>query len=218
MKNMILAAAAASILGAWALEAAAQSSTFGDVARVTSATPIYERVSTPRRECRMEQVTMNEVRPIAPPPASAPAPSDSPAIGPGTVIGAIVGGVIGHQFGSSSGGRDHGAAAGAVIGGLVGNTVDRDAARAAQDAPPPAAVERVPVTREVQRCTDVMDSRDVVVGYDVRYEYSGREFRARMPQDPGPQMPVNVEVHPPLAPPAARATPDGPRPPVYRGS
>jgi uncharacterized protein YcfJ len=141
-------------------------------------------------------------------------------IGAGTVLGAIVGGVIGHQFGSSSGGRDHGTAAGAVIGGLVGTMAERDAAaKAAQDAPPaPPAVERVPVTREVQRCSDVMDTREVIVGYDVRYEYNGRQFQTRLPQDPGPQMPVNVEVHPPLPPPPARAAADGPRPPAYRGT
>ena len=110
-----------------------------------------------------------------------------------------------------SGGVGHGTAAGAIVGGLVGNQVDRDNdAAATRDV----VVERVPVTRNVQRCSDVADTRDVIVGYDVRYEYNGHEMRARLPYDPGPQMPVNVDVRPP-APPAPLADPRMPR---YRGT
>lgn len=209
MKNRVMMAALASLAGAFALDASAQS-TFGDVARVLSATPIYERVAAPRRDCRTEQVTAYEERRSVR-PAPADAPRESPGIGPGTILGAIVGGVIGHQFGNSTGGRDHGTAAGAVIGGLIGNAAERDAAA---NPPPEVVAERVPVTRDVQRCRDLSESRDVIVGYDVRYEYSGREFRTRLPNDPGPEMPVNVEVRPPAPP---RAAYDGPRPPVYRG-
>jgi uncharacterized protein YcfJ len=108
-----------------------------------------------------------------------------------------VGGVIGHQFGNSTGGRDHGTAAGAVIGGLVGNSIDRDAEAGYRTAGRDVVVDRVPVTRDVQRCADVADTRDVIVGYDVRYEYNGREFRTRLPDDPGPQNAGNVEVRPP---------------------
>ncbi len=41
------------------------------------------------------------------------------------------------------------------------------------------------------------DVRSEVVGYDVRYEYAGREFTTRMAYDPGAEMPVNVDVRPP---------------------
>lgn len=51
-------------------------------------------------------------------------------------------------------------------------------------------------------------------GYDVRYEYNGRQFSARMPYDPGPQMPVNVEVRPPLPRSDIQSVP---RTPNYRG-
>ncbi len=213
MKNRLMIAALAAVAGAVATSASAQS-TYGDVARVISATPIYDRVSSPRRECRTEQVTAyEERREVRPAPESA-APPPSGGIGPGTVLGAIVGGVIGHQFGNSTGGRDHGTAAGAVIGGLVGNSIDRDAEAGYRQAGREVVVDRVPVTRDVQRCADVADTRDVVVGFDVRYEYNGREFRARLPDDPGPHMPVNVEVRPP----AERTAYDGPRTPRYRGS
>jgi uncharacterized protein YcfJ len=193
--------------------AAAQA--YGDVARVISATPLYERISAPRRECRTEQVTAYEQRRSIE-PAPLPEPAREPGIGVGTVLGAIVGGVIGHQFGNSSGGRDHGTAAGAVIGGLVGNSIEREAQAADyQRASRDVVVERVPVTRDVERCSEVAESREKIVGYDVRYEYNGREFRARLPYDPGTEMPVNVEVRPPAA--SAPLGQAGPRAPVYRG-
>ena len=75
-------------------------------------------------------------------------------------------------------------------------------------------IKRVPVTRDVQRCDTVADSTERIVGYDVRYEYNGREFRARMPFDPGNQIAVNVEVRPP----AANQPVYGPRTPSYRGT
>jgi uncharacterized protein YcfJ len=209
MKKTILGAAVASALVAASGAAFAQQA-YGDVARVISSTPIYDRVSEPRRECRTEQVTAYEERRMREAPREA---RDSGGIGAGTVLGAIIGGVIGHQFGGSSAGRDHGTAAGAVIGGIVGNQAERDA-----DGYRPAGrdviVERVPVTRDVQRCENVADATERIVGYDVRYEYNGREFRTRMPFDPGNQMAVNVEVRPP----AANLPLYGPRTPSYRGT
>ena len=208
MKKIILGAALASTLAAFANAASAQ--TYGDVARVISASPIYDRAAVPRRECRTEQVTAYEERRAV----RAPEPRDSGGIGAGTVIGAIVGGVIGHQFGGSSAGRDHGTAAGAIVGGLVGNQVDRDSDPGYRGESRDVAVERVPVTREVQRCDDLEESRERIVGFDVRYEYNGHELRTRLPYDPGNQIPVNVEVRPPTA----EATLASPRAPSYRGT
>ena len=48
----------------------------------------------------------------------------------------------------------------------------------------------------------------------IRYEYNGHEFRARLGYDPGPQLPVNVEVRPPQE----RAPASGPQRPIYRGT
>lgn len=199
MKKTVLAGAVTLALG---FAGAAGAQAYGDVARVVSATPIVERVTVPRRDCRVEQVSGYEERRIA---GDGYRRAGNDGIGPGAILGAIVGGVIGHQFGNSTGGRDHGTAAGAIVGGLIGNSVERDAQAA---TPSDGMVERTPVTREVQRCQDAPDSRERVVGYDVRYEYNGREFRTRMPYDPGTEMPVNVEVRPPVA----RALP-----PSYRG-
>ena len=99
-----------------------------------------------------------------------------------------------------------------VTRGLIGNDIERNGGgrgysdsnyrdsnyrRAAYD------VERVPVTREVQRCNVVNDFREEVRGYDVRYRYGNREYSTRLAYDPGPTMPVNVEVRPSYRAPAA---------------
>ena len=108
--------------------------------------------------------------------------------------------MIGHQFGNSSGGRDHGTAAGAVIGGLIGNDMERNGGRSDRyDSGYRRAgydVERVPVTRDVQRCNVVEEYREEVRGYDVRYTYNGREYLTRLAYDPGPTLPISVDVRP----------------------
>jgi uncharacterized protein YcfJ len=205
LKKTIIGLAIASAAGFTAPAALAQA--YGDVARVVSSTPVYQRVSSPRSDCRTEQVTAyeerrtvrNDYRPA------------SETTGAGAVLGAIVGGVIGHQFGASSAGRDHGTAAGAVVGGLIGNSIEHDA-----DAAPSreVVVDRVPVTRDVQRCRTVSGTSERIVAYDVRYEYNGHEFEARLPYDPGQEIPVNVDVRPPVA----RVPAAGPGLPNYRGT
>ena len=203
MKKTILVAVAGA---AAAFAPVAGAEVFGDVARVLEARPVYETVSEPRRECRTEQVTAYEERGrLVPRDGYRTARNDG--IGPGAVLGAIIGGVVGHQVGSGRG-NDVATAAGAVMGGLIG----REAERGAYAAHDEMVVERVPVTREVQRCREVAEARERIVGYDVLYEYHGREMRARLPHDPGPQLAVNVEVRPPAAP--ARPYPVTPR---YRG-
>ena len=193
----ILTIAVLSGLGLSAGAGVASASPHNDVATVISATPIYERVSAPRRECFTEQVTAYDERRVPQPVQPQYVAEPRPVTGAGAVLGAIVGGVIGHQFGNSSGGHDRGTAAGAVIGGLIGNNIERTGGtydsgyrRAAY------AVERVPVTRDVQRCNVVPDYRDEVRGYDVRYRYHGREYQTRLAYDPGPTLPINVEVRP----------------------
>jgi uncharacterized protein YcfJ len=190
--NKLLAASVASALAL--ASGAALARPHGDVANVISATPVYQRVANPAPQCWNEQVTAYENRRVAPAVPAYAEPHSG--VGPGTVLGAIVGGVIGHQFGGSSAGRDHGSVAGALIGGLVGNDIDRTNGgyyrRASQEE---AYVERVPVSRTVQRC-EPSPPRDEVVGYDVRYEYHGVEYFARLPYNPGPTLPVNVEVRP----------------------
>ena len=175
-----------------------------DVATVISATPVLERITAPRRECYNEQVTTYDQRRVVRPVQQEYFTESRPNSGGGALLGAIVGGVIGHQFGNSSGGRDRGTAAGAVIGGLIGNDVERTNNNGYDSGYRRASaydVENVPVTRDVQRCNVVSEYRDEIRGYDVRYNYNGREYSTRMSYDPGPTMPINVDVRPSNRPP-----------------
>jgi uncharacterized protein YcfJ len=197
MKKTVFAAA---FLTAFTLPALAES--FGDQARVILARPILERIPVSREECWNEVQRGYEERRVTRTDTGAP-------IGAGTVLGAVIGGVVGHQFGNSSRGRDHGTAAGAVVGGLIGNQIERD--QAGPSASREIEVQRRPVERDVQRCRVVDEVREATVGWDVLYEYQGREFSTRMASDPGRFLRVRVDVVP---------VEEGPRPrrdrPTYR--
>ncbi len=198
--SILSASIAATLLGAATIAAAQQ---HNDTATVLSATPIMEKVSTPRRDCTTEQVTAYEERRT---PRAAREEvieqriEPKSGIGAGTVLGAILGGVAGHQFGNSSGGRDRGAAVGAVLGGVIGNNIENDTSRDSSNYRTTTRqgydVERVPVSRDVQRCNTVQEYRDVVRGYDVKFRYNGRDYTTRMDQDPGTTIAVNVAVRP----------------------
>ena len=194
----VLTVAVLSTLGLSAVVAFAAD--YADVATVISATPIIERVSTPRRECYTEQVASYDERRVRRPVQEVYVSDSRPNSGAGTLLGAIIGGVVGHQFGNSTAGRVHGTVAGAVVGGLIGNSVERDngynSGYRRASSYDYAQIEQVPVTREVQRCNVVSDSREEIRGYDVRYRYHNREYTTRLSYDPGPTMPINVDVRP----------------------
>jgi uncharacterized protein YcfJ len=204
MKKTLLSLALVPVLGLSAGAAFAES--FTDNARVISVNALTERIPVSREECWNDRQRGYEERRVTRSDTGA-------AIGPGTVLGAVVGGVIGHQFGNSSGGRDRGTAAGAIVGGLVGNQVDRGNAGPSRES---VEVERVPVERDVERCRTVNEVREANMGYDVRYEYRGRQFTTRMPVDPGRNLQVRVDVAPiePAFDPRSGPRP-GPRPPAY---
>ena len=90
----------------------------------------------------------------------------------GAIVGAIVGGVVGNQIGGGSG-RDVATGVGVITGAVVGDNM--------QNAP-----------RTQQRCTPIQNSRSVIVGYDVTWEYLGRRVTQRMDRDPGQYVTVTV--------------------------
>jgi uncharacterized protein YcfJ len=98
----------------------------------------------------------------------------------GAIIGGIAGGLIGHQIGSGSG-NTAATIAGTIGGAAVGNEVGRRNSRGEE---------------MVERCRQVADYSERVVGYDVVYRFQGREFSTRLPYDPGPSLPVHVTVAP----------------------
>lgn len=192
-KVVLSSAVLASLAGAGSVLAAQQ-----DVATVVSATPIFDRVATPRRECWTEQVSAYEEQRVRRPQYNEVQYESRESSGGGALLGAIIGGAFGRQFGNSTGGKDRGTAAGAVIGGLIGNSIERDSNgggyyRASRDV---VEVQRVPVTRDVQRCQTVQDTREEISGYDVVYRFNGREYNTRLAYDPGPTLPIEVSVRP----------------------
>ncbi len=203
MNRKILIVALATAAGAAAPGFAGES--FGDRARVLSVRAIHERIPVSREECWNDRQRGYEERRVIRSDTGAP-------IGAGTVLGAVVGGVLGHQMGGSDRARDAATVGGAVVGGIVGRQIEREG------SPPPrdrvVEVERVPVERNVERCRTVEEVREARIGYDVRYEYAGKQFTTRLDRDPGRFLRVRVDIQPVegVEDPPPRP---GPRPPGY---
>lgn len=95
--------------------------------------------------------------------------------GGGAIIGAIAGGLIGSQLG---GRESHGlvTAAGMIGGAMLGNKAEEQG-----NAPP------IQTT-----CTTQTVYENRLVGYNVVYEYAGKQYNVQLPQDPGPTIPLQV--------------------------
>jgi uncharacterized protein YcfJ len=147
---------------------------YQDNARVISVAPQFERVNTPRQECRTEYVRESVYE----------APRRS--VG-GAVIGGVAGGLLGSTVGRGNG-RVVAAAVGAGVGAIVGDRVDND--RYSN-----RGRERVE-TRPVESCVTVDNWSQVPAGYLVNYEYNGRQYSTVTDRDPGRFIPVQVQVRP----------------------
>ena len=98
--------------------------------------------------------------------------------GPTTGGGAVIGALAGAAIGSTVGGGVGQAAAiglGAVAGGAVGNSIE-----AHNNA------------RMVPTCATPVSYENRTVGYNVTYEYNGRQYQAQLPVDPGRTIQVRV--------------------------
>lgn len=149
-----------------AIAAPAYAYDYSDTAQVISTVPIYQTVNEPRQHCWTESVTYYET------------PQRSHG---GAIIGGITGGLLGNTVGKGNG-RIAAAAAGAAIGALVGDRIDNGYAYAA------------PVTRPVQRCQVTDNYRKMVTGYQVTYNYNGRNTTVVLPYDPGPRVQIGVGI------------------------
>jgi uncharacterized protein YcfJ len=148
-----------------------------EYARVLSSEPIYQThaYSQPREQCWNEQVP---VRASYEQPRSYTAP----------ILGAIIGGAIGNALGHHEANRKVGTVAGAALGASVG----RDISYRNSGGYQPVAY------TDEQVCRTVADRayREEVVGYRVRYRYHGHDYVTEMPYDPGPRLPVHIDVEP----------------------
>lgn len=126
--------------------------------------------------------------------------------GAGAAMGSIAGGAIGNQIGDGSG-RAVATMLGIIGGAVLGNNIEGNA---------PAQ------TQNVQRCTTQTVYENQTVGYNVTYEYAGKQYTVQMPQDPGqwvklqvtpaPMQPGNYQPY--NAPQPQPAYPSGYPPPV----
>jgi uncharacterized protein YcfJ len=147
---------------------------YEDRGRVTAVTPQYERVNTPRQECRTEYVRESYYE--------APRRSNT-----GAIIGGVAGGLVGSRFGGGNG-RIATAAIGAGLGAVIGDRYDNNG----YDSRGRERVE----TRPVESCVTVDNWHQVPAGYLVNYEYNGRQYATVTEHDPGRYIPVHVEVRP----------------------
>lgn len=99
-----------------------------------------------------------------------------PKSGAGAILGAIAGGAIGNQIGGGSG-RAAATAAGVIGGAMLGNNIEGPAPTTMQDQ---------------TTCTTQTVYESRVSGYNVTYEYAGKQYQVVMPQDPGPTVRVQV--------------------------
>jgi uncharacterized protein YcfJ len=147
---------------------------YEDRARVISVAPQFERVNTPRQECRTEYVRESYYE-------------NRDRSNGGAIIGGVSGGLLGSVIGRGNG-RVAAAAVGAGIGAIVGDRMDNGRGYN-------RGRERVE-TRPVERCATVDNWSQVPAGYLVNYEYNGRQYSTVTNQDPGRFIPVHVEVRP----------------------
>jgi uncharacterized protein YcfJ len=98
-----------------------------------------------------------------------------PNSGAGAVIGGIAGGAVGNTIGHGSG-RAAATAIGLIGGALLGNSIEGSGNR----------------VQNVQQCSTQTYYENRTVGYNVLYEYAGREYNVQMPYDPGPTIRLQV--------------------------
>ena len=150
----------ASLLCASALPFAAQAADFEDFGRVVRVTPQVEQVNRPRQECRTEVVQVQQAAPQR-------------SVG-GAIIGGLIGGLAGNQVGGGTG-RSVATAAGAIAGAVAGDRIDNS------NGPQGGGV----AEQQVKQCRTVDHWESRNSGYEVTYDYRGRNYTSIMSYDPG---------------------------------
>ncbi|MCY7308259.1 MAG: glycine zipper 2TM domain-containing protein [Rhodoferax sp.] len=116
----------------------------------------------------------------------------SQSSGGGAVLGAVAGGAVGNAIGQGSG-RAAATLLGIVGGAMLGDRIEG-----------PGSVQN----QNIQRCSLVNMTENRVTGYQVVYEYAGKQYSVQMPYDPGPTVRLQV------APVDATPQPSAAAPPV----
>jgi uncharacterized protein YcfJ len=169
--------AALSVMG---LMAAQQATAQEAVGRVISSTALITQVSVPRQVCAQEVVQ-----------TQTPAVVQQGHNGAGALMGAIAGGAVGNSIGSGSGraaATALGIFGGLILGDKLGTT--------------DTVVQAPTITQQtVNRCSTQNTLENRTTGYQVVYEYAGKQYSVQLANDPGPTIPLQVmPVAPALAP------------------
>lgn len=146
----------------------ASAADFDDFGRVLSVAPLVEQINQPRQECRTEYVPVQRQQPRS--------------VG-GSIIGGIAGGLLGNQVGGGNG-RTAATAAGAIAGAITGDRIDNNQQGFQAGQEP------------VRQCRTVDHWETRNNGFNVTYEYHGRNFTSTLPYDPGQRVPLHVAVTP----------------------
>ena len=104
-----------------------------------------------------------------------PVAVQQPSSGGGAVVGAIVGGLLGNTIGHGMG-RAAATGVGIVAGAAVGDNIE-GRGNYAQAAP---------------LCNTQTYYENRTVGYNVQYEYAGKQYGVQLPYDPGPTIRLQV--------------------------
>ncbi len=123
---------------------------------------------------------------------------EQPRSGAGALLGAVAGGAAGNAIGDGSG-RAAATLIGIVGGAMLGNRIEGPAGTRMQDQ---------------TVCTTQTVYENRTAGYNVTYEYAGRQYQVQLPQDPGPTLRVQVT---PVAPAPAAVAPAMPPTQVLQG-
>ena len=101
---------------------------------------------------------------------------EQPRSGAGALLGAIAGGAAGNAIGDGSG-RAAATALGIFGGAILGNRIEGPSGLQPQNQ---------------TTCTTQTVNETRTTGFNVTYEYAGRQYQVQMPQDPGPTIRVQV--------------------------
>lgn len=99
----------------------------------------------------------------------------NPTSGAGALMGAIAGGAVGNQIGGGSG-RALATIAGVMGGAMMGDRIESPGSQ----------------VQNQTTCTTQTVYENRLTGYNVVYEYAGKQYNVQLPQDPGPTIQLQV--------------------------
>lgn len=157
-----------------------------DMGRVLSSTAIISQVSVPRQVCAQEVVQVQNTTPAT-------------KSGAGALMGGIAGGAMGNAIGNGNG------RAAATLIGLFGGAILGDRIEGGSPVAQTSTTQQT-----VNRCSTQNFIENRTSGYQVVYEYAGKQYSVQLPQDPGPTIQLQIAPVQQVLP-AAQVAPVQPR-------